>query len=128
MRMTLSALPLEPADSSWVAFSCAFGSGRGRWRGSPTPLGQEQEVEISVDDQLHWNRDLRPSSANTPSLQWEQDQLRICGQLLQVDEDGVAALALGPSIILLALQGRPEQLPLFVELCTRQVQLYPVEV
>ncbi|QZI68522.1 hypothetical protein K5F93_19160 [Pseudomonas protegens] len=59
-------------------------------------------------------------------LHWDQGALQVNGHLIRVDEDGVAALAIGQSIILLSLRDAPERTPRWVSLRARQISLQPI--
>lgn len=126
MRITLTALHRDPSSALWVDFRCAFGEGRGQWLGAPPQVAQEHEVELSLEDEFRWQHNLWASAAPEPQMARNKDGMHITGQLLQVDEDGGAALAIGASIILLSVQGCPRPLPGFISLLARQVSLQPL--
>lgn len=126
MRITLTALHPEMPDGPWVGFSCAVGNGRGQWSGPLPPLASEHEVELALEDGFQWDHNLHASPSSAPRMDWSADGLRINAQLLQVDSDGGAALAIGGSIVLLSLQGASQDDPQWVELRARKVALYPV--
>ncbi|WP_414158551.1 hypothetical protein ACMGG8_23635 [Pseudomonas sp. BNK-45] len=126
MRITLTALHSDPSSALWVDFSCAFGEGRGQWLGAPPQVAQEHEVELSLEDEFRWQHNLWVGTGPEPRMARDKDGLHITGQLLQVDEDGGAALAMGASIVLLSVQGRTPPRPGFVSLLARQVSLQPL--
>lgn len=126
MRITLTDIRLTAAQDLCVGFCCAFGEGRGQWLGPSPRVGHDYEVELSLEDEFSWNDNLEPCAQGPFRLHWDQGALQVCGRLVQVDEDGVAALAVGPSIILLSLRGGPERLPQWVSLRARQISLQPI--
>ncbi|ROL82576.1 hypothetical protein BLX41_01915 [Pseudomonas protegens] len=126
MRITLTDIHPTPAQDLSVGFRCAFGDGRGQWLGPRPQVGQDYEVELSLEDEFSWNDNLEPCAHGPARLHWDQGALQVSGRLVRVDEDGVAALAVGPSIILLSLRGDPERTPQWVNLRARQVSLQPI--
>ncbi|MFJ7142276.1 hypothetical protein [Pseudomonas protegens] len=126
MRITLTDIHLTPAQDLGVGFSSAFGEGRGQWLGPRPQVGQDYEVELSLEDEFSWNDNLEPCAHGPFRLHWDQGALQVVGRLVQVDEEGVAALAIGQSIILLSLLGGPERTPQWVSLRARQISLQPI--
>ncbi|WP_409285792.1 hypothetical protein [Pseudomonas protegens] len=126
MRITLTALQSDPSSALWVDFNCAFGQGRGLWLGAPPQVAQEHDVELSLEDEFRWQHNLWPGTGPEPRIDRDSDGLHITGRLLQVDEDGGAALAIGGSIILLSVHGYSRPLPACVSLLARQVSLQPL--
>ncbi|KTC39248.1 hypothetical protein AO265_15765 [Pseudomonas sp. ABAC61] len=126
MRITLTALHPDMPDGPWVGFRCALGEGRGRWSGPVPELFSVHEVEIGLEDLFQCGRNLHPHSPPSPGLGWGSDGLQVSGQLLQVDDDGGAALAVGQSIVLLWVQGDPGECPRWVKVHARDIVLHPV--
>jgi len=126
MRITLTALYPHMPGGLWVGFNCALGEGRGRWPGPPPVLASVHEVEISLDDVFECGRNLHAASRQQSGLGWSTEGLRVCGQLLGVDEDGAAALAIGQSIVLLEVRGDPGVCPRWVEIDSSDVALHPL--
>ncbi|MBB1612015.1 hypothetical protein ABH911_004272 [Pseudomonas protegens] len=126
MRITLNTLHVEADHSLWVNFSSAFGEGRGQWLGTPPQTGQVHEVELSLEDDFVWDHNLWAATQDRPRISREQAGLRVTGQLLPREDEAVAALAIGPNIVLLSLQGGHAQPGGFVSLLARQVSLSPV--
>lgn len=127
MRITLSAIHVETADSLWVDFDSAFGEGCGRWLGAPPQVAQVHEVELNLEEQFLWNHNLWAALRNEPHIKRDRQGLLLTGELLR-REDDVVALAIGPSVVLLSLQDAPAQLPRFLSLVAREISLYPVEL
>ncbi|NBF06953.1 hypothetical protein GV819_32285 [Pseudomonas sp. Fl5BN2] len=128
MRITLTDIHSSAAQTLCVSFTCACGKGRGQWLGPPPQVAQDYEVELSLEDELRWNHNIGPSPEGQPRIDWDQGALQISGHLLQVDDDGGAALAIGQSIVLLSVQDVAQCTPLFVKLLARQVSLRPIEL
>lgn len=126
MRITLTDIHLTAAQDLCVGFSSAFGNGRGQWLGPRPQVGQDYEVELSLEDEFSWNDNLEPCTHGPARLHWDQGALQVSGHLVRVEEEGVAALAIGQSIVLLSLLGGPERTPQWVSLRARQVSLQPI--
>nr|BFD41115.1 hypothetical protein FFPRI1PSEUD_26140 [Pseudomonas sp. FFPRI_1] len=128
MRITLTELHLDPPHPLQVSFSSACGDGRGQWLGPLPQVAQDYEVELSLEDEFHWNANISAAAQGPARLHWQRGALQVSGQLLQVEADGAAALAVDRSIILLSLQGGPACTPQCVKLRARQVSLRPIDL
>ncbi|MEU8773462.1 hypothetical protein [Streptomyces sp. NPDC048606] len=76
------------------------------WAGSPETVGREQYVEWTVDEDLAWTVNARPSTSNRPELREAGDRIVFRGRL-SVFDDGVAALDVDGAQILFDLADPP---------------------
>lgn len=109
-----------------VEFSTPFGSGVGEWKDEAPARYSHHEVEIEASTQLVWNKDIEPISDDRFLIDYDVDHLvTLQGQVEMFDEDGVTYLRVGTGLIMLATEGDPLPLDMFVRVHAQKISLIP---
>lgn len=125
MRIRVSEV-LSAGANPRVRFVMAFGASVALWHGEP-PEQREYDVELEVPETLEWGRTiLCVDAAAQPAISTVEAGVRICGTLDSVDEDGVIAVRLGPSIFLVETIGEMPAVGSRICLTTEGLELFPV--
>lgn len=112
-----------------VSFSTAgFGHGRAIWCGPPVQPGQELDVELEVPGLLMSWIDMLPAAGGDCGLRTEGDTVILTGVLENIEEDGAGYLRMGGDLIMFECLGEPMVLGGLVEIRTREIRLYPVNL
>ncbi|WP_340021107.1 hypothetical protein MHI24_19075 [Paenibacillus sp. FSL K6-1096] len=128
MKMRIHILGQGPRKDE-VSFSTAeFGHGRAIWCGSPVQPGDERDVELEVPGLLMSWVDMVPAAGGTVGLRSEGDSVFLTGLLENIEEDGTGALRIGGDLIMFECLGEPMVLGALVEIRTREIRLYPVNL
>jgi hypothetical protein len=106
-----------------VQFSSEFGNARAHWSGdAPTP-GDIYFVEFTVGGTLTWGDDILPIAESTPSLSQDGQETVIRAKLESHEDDGVAFLRVGDSLLMAETQGAAPPVGSFVEARVRDLSL-----
>ncbi|WP_405428132.1 hypothetical protein [Streptomyces erythrochromogenes] len=99
---------VQPARSGplSVRVHSAVGTAVVLWQGAPPAVGREHHVEWTVDEDLVWTENTRPSLVAGPELREDDDHIVLRGRL-SLDEGGGATLDVGGSLILFDLAKPP---------------------
>ena len=127
MRVTI--LESQPMDSSKaeVRFGSPFGEALARWASGAPEVHGVYDVELNVSERVEWARTGIVVDGGTPSITMTPEGVRFCGTLDNVDEDGVVALRLGNSLMLLESVGEPPPVGSSVCVTVKEVELYAYE-
>lgn len=127
MRITLRS----PAnhDGGCVPFDTDNGPGVARWRGTPQSTGNDLDVEFDIRDIVDW-AEVTVEESRREALAIRCDQMSISGTVLDVDENGLLALDLIGTVVLIDTSG---EAPLGVvgqqvSFLVRDVEIYPTNV
>lgn len=112
-----------------VSFSAGeFGEGRAIWCGTDVHPGDEREAELELPGLVMSWVDMVPASGGACGLRSDGDSVILTGVLENIEEDGAGTLRIGSSLILFECLGEPMALGGLVEIRTREVRLYPVNL
>ncbi len=116
----------EDGEAYQVVFSTPFGEGIGLWQWREPPnTALEYEVELEIENVLHWGVDIVPVTENVESIRYENDKVSLQGSLDGVGLDGMAFLRLGSSQTMLETTGEPPAPGTFVAVLAQDVQVFP---
>jgi len=108
--MHVTIKKVTDADLQQVEFLTEWGPGIGIWKGIYPTIGQSYEIEIDIDTMLQTGVDMVVVAAeNTPSMRTVADKAIIVGQLERNEDDGVAIIRMGNSVLMVEFKG--EALP-----------------
>lgn len=127
MKVTILHI-IEPTALAYVEFSTLYGIGRSFFSSSILEENQTYAVEIDLDDDFIWNKNIIPSADCTPSIHFDSGKLCITAELISNEEDGCSALRLGDSIILISSNKIDRPLPVFVDIVAQETSLHPTNI
>lgn len=127
----LSASRATASDRQQVVrFRTDAGSATARWFGDEAVSPGEYTVELDIDRELTWGREVRPAEVQSPAIREDGERTVLRG-LLELTADASAYLRLGHSLTML---GTVEGLPAsadrtWVELTVdaEELTLFPYE-
>ncbi|MDF9843361.1 MULTISPECIES: hypothetical protein [unclassified Paenibacillus] len=112
-----------------VYFTADCGEGKGIWCGStPILYGEAQEVEFELPALLMRWVDIIPAAAGGNAVRMDGEQVLLTGILENIEEDGTGYLRLGEELIMFECLGEPMALGGCVEIRTRELMIYPVNL
>ncbi|WP_042201438.1 hypothetical protein [Paenibacillus camerounensis] len=113
-----------------VYFSSDFGEGKGIWcGGAPALPGEGREAEFELPALLMRWVDIMPApAADGSGIRMDGEHIVLTGILENIEEDGTACLKLGSNLIMFECLGEPMALGGQVELRTRELMIYPVNL
>jgi len=116
--------------SQSVRFSSPAGHATAVWRGGTLPDPGDYDVELEVPIELQWGRDLRERENLAAGIQQTADGYRLSGRAVDLGSDGVLAIDVGGSILMLDTTGTPpaDIVGRMVELESPVLELYPTNI
>ncbi|WP_026476717.1 hypothetical protein [Alkaliphilus transvaalensis] len=124
---------ITKADSSTedilVDFKTPYGEGKAFWNGVKVfnpEENQKYKVEFDISDPLVWGKEIHLSERNTFHLSATDEGVQLTGRLEEVDEDDIAILKFGESIIQLEVEGKKLPIGKFVDISTGFLEIYEI--
>ncbi|MEA2274338.1 MAG: hypothetical protein QOI98_3046 [Solirubrobacteraceae bacterium] len=113
-----------------VSFSSPAGHATAVWRGEKLPDPGDYDVELDIPVELRWGRDLRERENLAPGIEQTSDGYRLAGRAVDLGSDGVLAIDLGGSIVMLDTEGTPPTnvVGKMVEFDSPVLELYPTNI
>lgn len=111
-----------------VSFQSLFGKGLAAWVGGPPQIGQEYDIEMTLDEAFCWGENIKPSANNIDLFYTVKGKTHLTAELISIDDDKCAAIRLNGLIILIELDSVPEEKPSHINLTTTQIHLYPTRL
>ena len=103
MHVTIKSV--TDAALQQVDFLTDFGPGIGIWKGLYPTNGQSYEVEVDIDTVLQTGVDIVVAAENAASMRTVEDKAIIVGQLERNEDDGVAIIRMGNSVLMVEFKG-----------------------
>ncbi|MDD0971477.1 MULTISPECIES: hypothetical protein [Pseudomonas] len=130
MKITISRIVKIHTEKTLVEFSTLYGEGLSSLFTLEARENRPYDVEINIDDDFYWGKNIFTSMSNTPSIRHEAETTYITAELISITEDGCGSLRLGNSIIFISLKNDNKDLifPSFVEILAIQITLYPTNI
>jgi hypothetical protein len=110
-----------------VIFSTAIGTGAAIWKAAPPETGEEQEVELEINDEFVYGRNAK-GARELYSLSMEKNTINLNAQLVSIEEDGIAVIDIKGTKVMIDLIGCPSNPPAFIHLSFESLNLYPVNL
>jgi hypothetical protein len=127
--MNNKILSIEPHQGQkLVKFEGSIGIGFGVWMGELPAQGESIDVEIDVDDDLKWGRNIIMTSENVSMIALKNNQFHFVAEVLSYEDDGCLSVRLGDGIILLDVEDAPNDIKGWVECRAESVKLYPTNM
>lgn len=111
-----------------VFFTSEFGEGRGTWCGAAAAAGETFEAEFELPTLFMCWVDIVPAGGGAFEIRMDGNAVILTGILENIEEDGTGYLRLGRDVIMFECLGEPMALGGFVEIRTREIKLYPVNL
>ncbi|MCU0122214.1 hypothetical protein N8H74_28505 [Pseudomonas sp. B2M1-30] len=130
MNITIIRLIKNLSNRAHVEFSTPYGNGFSNFIGSQPKENQSYDIEIDINDDFYWNKNIFVSDKKTPSIEFKGDALYITAELINIAEDGCAALKLGNSLLLISIsdEHRDKKLPFFVDITAKDTAIYTTNI
>ncbi|AIQ44899.1 hypothetical protein R70723_02505 [Paenibacillus sp. FSL R7-0273] len=126
MRITIVRQGIRTNE---IYFAAGCGEGKGIWcGGTPALPGEGHEAEFELPALLMRWVDIVPAAGDSCGIRMDGEQLVLTGTLENIEEDGTACLRLGADLIMFECLGEPMALGGLVELRTRELMIYPVNL
>jgi hypothetical protein len=112
-----------------VRFSCSAGTATAAWAGERPVRGHEYDVECDVPGVVEWDAGIRPSDQYDDLVVERGGRIFLRGRLEGVDADGVLALRIAESLVLIEADGNsPAASGARVQLEVPGITLYPTHL
>jgi hypothetical protein len=105
--MKIQVQDVQTTTPPRVQFTSELGGGEAAWLGDPPAAGQEYSVELAVGERLVWGEGIAAAEAASHAVTFADDGVELSASLEGIDDDGVATLRLGPSLVLVETEGTP---------------------
>lgn len=94
MFVRTESLPQTAQPHMRVRVHTAIGSAVVRWHGDPREADGRHLIEWTVDEDIRWGENTRPTPVTEPELRQEGEQVIMIGRL-HLTDDGAACLRIG---------------------------------
>jgi len=113
--------------SNRVSFECPDGSGEGLWHGREAPTAIALDVELAFGEPLFWGDAIRGVLDGPDAIYQQNDLVCLRGRLEALDDDCVAWIRIGASVILAETRGAPgiASGPVLITVPAGHLHLYP---
>lgn len=119
---------ISTADTLLVSFRSSIGSGTASWLGVPPNIGDDQDVELDLDEIFSWGVNVMPSFDTTSQITHVNGTYQITAELIEVTDEDCAVLKLGDSILLIELDGPITHESGYVDVRATRVILHPTYI
>ena len=116
------------AKEVFVEFSTSVGSATAVWRAAPPKVGDQNDVELELEDEFVWGDNVYSSLNSVHSIEVADDIVTMRGTLISNDMEGGAVVDVGGAIILIELIGCAEVDSVFVDLKVKNMNVYPTGI
>ncbi len=111
-------------EKCFVLFQSKLGSGKALWYGDSPVVNNEYHVEIEIHDNLLWGNNILSSLSRKYNIESVNDDLILTGKIESIDNDGYTVIRLDESIVCIEAIGKPFPLGAFVDVYTKDVELF----
>lgn len=125
--MIMKIIILEINDSL-VSFHSELGEGYAKWSGEKPLLNHTYEVEVDIDDEFIWGQNITTTDAISSITRDDSYYIIAIAEVITYDEDGCLAVKLNESVILLEVEGVPNNVSGYVKFEAKDVTLFPVHL
>jgi hypothetical protein len=128
MKMNINILGTSLKKDE-VLFASECGEGRGIWCGAAVAAGETYEVEFELSPLfMRWVDIVPAAGGGAYEIRVDGNAVVLTGILENIEEDGTGYLRLDRDLIMFECLGEPMALGGFVEIRTREIKLYPVNL
>ncbi|MGE7955810.1 hypothetical protein ACQKQA_04270 [Pseudomonas sp. NPDC089530] len=128
MKVTILSAAQSDTERSFVEFSTFVGNGLAHWRARPTAKGQTHDVEVEIDDDFFWGKNIKSSAKASSSIENCQGTIHVTAKLISSEDDGLAVVELDNSIVMLSTNKKVDPPPEYVDFTATHISLYPTNL
>ncbi|MBN6774825.1 hypothetical protein JRG42_12830 [Pseudomonas granadensis] len=125
MNITITKIIRNSANETQIEYSSDYGTGVSKFIGPPPKKDQALDVEIDINDNFYWGKNLATSKKKAPSIYYNNGKTFITAELLTIEDDGCGVLKIGDCIALISVEKRNQTFPLFVDMISTDFSFYP---
>ena len=116
------------AEEILVIFSADIGKAAGIWNGLPPKAGENHDVELEIEQNVVWGKSAQPASNDDCFIGVVDGLIKLTGNMVSVDAEGMMAFEMGGSVILIEIIGFAGSIPMVVDLYVERVDFFPTGI
>ena len=117
---------IEKRDGNTIYYKTRYGKSKGEWADDSIPtLNQETFVELDADEIFKKNVNIFVEKENNYKMYLSEEGIVFVGNLESIDDDGITALRIGDSILLIETVKGDFVGWENVKLIAKKISLYP---
>ncbi len=125
MQITIvDILPNDAENKIYIEFQSNVGKAIGEWEGKAPKKNLTYEVEIGIEGELIWERDVIEVQSQTPFIKMDQKKIILQG-LLENFDDEYCTLNVDNSLVTCIVTNVPKSVKAIVQVIAEQLRLYP---
>ncbi len=130
MEITIENVSYQPEIHLYeVEFSSPIGNGKGTWSSNSIPVvSQHYHVELDTSEDLVWGSSIYRVESTDMLICHDGSTTFIRGQLVDIYPEGNISLRLHDSLETFRTQGQPMPAETFVEIKTKNLKLYDMNL
>lgn len=102
--MKIHVHTLDPVKRR-VSFDSDVGAAEAAWMGDLPAPAHDYHVELAINDRLEWGVDIVATAPAPHRIAQDGTGVTLDATLESIDDDGAAALRVGPSLVLIDTEG-----------------------
>jgi len=103
----MTKITITEVDEDKVEFTSALGNGAAKWVGVPPQQGNAYDVEIDVNDNFQWGKNITITTEEASEINTAGDDVLFYGKVLAYENDGILTVKVGEGIIFLEVSNTP---------------------
>ncbi|MNT05977.1 hypothetical protein D3C72_1406250 [compost metagenome] len=111
-----------------VMLSTDFGKASAVWCGAPPTIGASHDVELEIEQSVVWGMSARPASNDGFSIDIVDGFIKLTGNIVSVDTEGMMVFDVGGSVFFVEIIGFAGAIPMVVDLYVEKLVLFPTGV
>lgn len=115
-------------NDSLVRFRSELGEGYAKWSGEIPLLNHTYDVEVDIDDDFVWGENITTTDKTSTVTRADDYNIIVVAEVISYDEDGCLSAKLQESVILLEVEGAPDNLSGNVKFKAKDVTLFRVNL
>jgi hypothetical protein len=128
MEATIKKILAVTSDLITVEIETEFGSCIADWESEKPENGKSYDIEFEVEDTLIYGKTIYFTESNEYQIKMENGNTIFVGNIDAISDDGVAAIKMGDSILLVEVENFPVETTGFVKIVANNVKLYDTYV
>jgi hypothetical protein len=112
------------AEEVLVTFTTDFGKAAAIWNGVPPKVDEIHDVELEIEQGVVWGESAQSASNDDYFIGLVEGFIKLTGNIVSVDAEGLMAFDMGGSVILVEIIGFAGSIPMVVDLYVERVDLF----